>query len=163
MALCIYIGITTITPQIKYKRTQHVYFLNNMIYYISPEPIFDYTVENYYLKLHLYKFNILEFSMSIFHIRLYINLPQTVFSCTIKHIIWFILKSTLSYFLSYIWWYLIEYIWSRGKWTFIDNNLYNDLLAVALDGNIVSLNLSCCGKISWNARYLVAPNGDKLN
>ena len=37
------------------------------------------------------------------------------------------------------WWYLVEYIWKKGKWVASDANLDLDLVATSTDGESVSL------------------------
>ena len=37
------------------------------------------------------------------------------------------------------WWYLLDYVWRRGKWVCVDSSLDTDLIATNSDGEQVSL------------------------
>ena len=59
------------------------------------------------------------------------------------------------------WWYLADYIWSRGKWVTTDAWLYLDLVAKDADDQIVSLNSLRSDEVSDMLGIWIAPNENK--
>ena len=59
------------------------------------------------------------------------------------------------------WWYLIEYIWKRGKWVADDAKKELDLIATDCSGNKVSLKRLHCTEASQILGVWLAPNVNK--
>ena len=59
------------------------------------------------------------------------------------------------------WWYLIEYIWKRGKWVADDSKRELDLVATDFSGNQVSLKRLHCREDSQMLGVKLAPDGNK--
>ena len=59
------------------------------------------------------------------------------------------------------WWYLVDYVWKRGKWVAHDPDIGIDLVATNIDGERVSLKQLRCDKASEMLGIWLAPNGDK--
>ena len=58
-------------------------------------------------------------------------------------------------------WYLVEFVWKRGKWIAADSPLEFDLIAKTEDNNFVSLNRLSCSTASEMLGIWMAPNGSK--
>jgi len=58
-------------------------------------------------------------------------------------------------------WYLVEFVWKRGKWIAADAPLEFDLVARTEDNDFVSLNRLSCSTASEILRIWMAPNGSK--
>ena len=59
-------------------------------------------------------------------------------------------------------WYLVEFVWKRGKWVAADSPLEFDLIAKTEDNNhFVSLNRLFCSTASEMLGIWMAPNGSK--
>ena len=58
-------------------------------------------------------------------------------------------------------WYLVEFVWKRGKWVAADAPLEFDLIAKTEDNNFVSLNRLSCSTVSEMLGIWMAPNGCK--
>ena len=58
------------------------------------------------------------------------------------------------------WWYLIDYVWKRGKWIANDVDSGIDLVAASPQGDIVSLKRLQAHKASKMLGVWLAPNGD---
>ena len=59
------------------------------------------------------------------------------------------------------WWYLIEYVWKRGKWVASDSMQNLDLVATVSDKNEVSLQRLRCNTAAEMLGIWLAPSGDK--
>ena len=57
------------------------------------------------------------------------------------------------------WWYLIEYVWSRGRWMASDSLSDIDLVATGLDGNVVSLKRLQCNIAAEMVGIWISPDG----
>ena len=60
------------------------------------------------------------------------------------------------------WWYLIEYVWKRGKWEATDAENELDLVAKDTSGNIVSLKRLYCHESSKMLGVWIAPDGNQV-
>ena len=60
------------------------------------------------------------------------------------------------------WWYLIEYVWKRGKWEATDAGNDLDLVAKDTSGNIVSLKRLHCHESSKMLGVWIAPDGNQV-
>ena len=58
------------------------------------------------------------------------------------------------------WWYLVEYVWKRGKWKASDYTGTMDLVAAGSDGEMVSLQKLRCDEAAEMLGIWLAPNGD---
>ena len=58
-------------------------------------------------------------------------------------------------------WYLVEFVWKRGKWIAADAPLEFDLVARTEDNDFVSLNRLSCSTASEMLGIWMAPNGSK--
>ena len=58
-------------------------------------------------------------------------------------------------------WYLIDFVWKRGKWVAEDPQVGLDLIATDCNGNRVSLNKLRCDEASEMLGVWLTPNGDK--
>jgi hypothetical protein len=58
-------------------------------------------------------------------------------------------------------WYLVEFVWKRGKWVAADAPLEFDLIEKTEDNNFVSLNRLSCSTASEMLGIWMAPNGCK--
>ena len=59
------------------------------------------------------------------------------------------------------WWYLVEYIWKRGKWVANDAGNELDLVATDTSGNNVSLNRLHCYESSQMLGVWLVPSSNK--
>ena len=59
------------------------------------------------------------------------------------------------------WWYLVEYIWKKGRWVANDAGLDLDLVATSTDGELVSLKRLYAHEASEMLGVWVAPDGNK--
>ena len=59
------------------------------------------------------------------------------------------------------WWYLVDYVWYRGKWIANDAEGNYDLIASGPTGQRVSLSRLSCSDSSEMLGVWVAPNGNK--
>ena len=59
------------------------------------------------------------------------------------------------------WWYLIEYVWKKGKWVAHDASSDLDLVATSASGDLVSLKRLYANEASAMLGVWIAPNGDK--
>ena len=59
------------------------------------------------------------------------------------------------------WWYLVDYVWKRGRWVATDALHDIDLVATGLDGNVVSLNRLRCDEAAEMLGIWLAPDGNK--
>lgn len=57
------------------------------------------------------------------------------------------------------WWYLVDFVWSRGKWVATDVFPEGDLVAYDEQGSAVSLKRLCCSEASEMLGLWMAPNG----
>ena len=57
------------------------------------------------------------------------------------------------------WWYLIDYVWHRGKWVCQDTDMGMDLVAKNSEGEIVSLKRLRCHEAAEMLGIWLAPNG----
>ena len=60
-----------------------------------------------------------------------------------------------------IWWYLIEYVYKRGKWVADNPEVDLDLVAKGVDGNIISLTKLRCDEAAEILVVWIVPSGDK--
>ena len=58
------------------------------------------------------------------------------------------------------WWYLIDFVWKRGKWVVQDAEVDIDLVAKNKCGEIVSLKKLLCHEAAEMLGVWLAPNGD---
>ena len=58
------------------------------------------------------------------------------------------------------WFYLIDYVWLKGKWAAHDATTDIDLVATNVEGNIVSLKRLYADEASELLGVWIAPNGD---
>ena len=58
------------------------------------------------------------------------------------------------------WWYLIDYVWKRGKWVASDPDVNLDLVANDVDGTRVSLSRLRCDEAAQMLGVWIAPSGD---
>ena len=58
------------------------------------------------------------------------------------------------------WWYLIDYVWKRGKWVANDANTDIDLIATSACGEVVSLKRLQVDEASKMLGVWLTPNGD---
>ena len=59
------------------------------------------------------------------------------------------------------WWYLVEYIWKKGKWVASDAHLDLDLVVTSTGGESVSLQRLHMDKVSEILGVWVAPDGNR--
>ncbi len=59
------------------------------------------------------------------------------------------------------WWYLIDFVWKRGKWVAEDPEVGLDLIAIDSNGRRVSLKKLRCNEASEMLGVWITPNGDK--
>ena len=59
------------------------------------------------------------------------------------------------------WFYLVDYVWSKGKWTAIDAAKDLDLVATSADGNLVSLKRLYADNASEMLGVWIAPSGNQ--
>ena len=59
------------------------------------------------------------------------------------------------------WWYLIDFVWQRGRWVPCDELLSYDLQAKNYDGKIVSLKRLRNNEAAEQLGVWIAPNGDR--
>ena len=59
------------------------------------------------------------------------------------------------------WWYLIDFVWKRGKWIATDPMLGLDLVATDSKGERISLQHLRCNEASQMLGVWITPNGDK--
>ena len=60
------------------------------------------------------------------------------------------------------WWYLIDYVWKRGKWIANDANADLDLVVTSSKGDIVSLKRLHAHEASKMLGVWLAPNGNNV-
>ena len=56
------------------------------------------------------------------------------------------------------WWYLIEYVWKRGKWIVADSLSDVDLVSTGMDGERVSLQRLRCDEVAEMLGVWLSPN-----
>ena len=61
------------------------------------------------------------------------------------------------------WWYLVEYVWKRGKWVANDAELGKDIIATSPTGDRLSLNRFRCDAASEMLGVWLAPVGNHKN
>ena len=61
------------------------------------------------------------------------------------------------------WWYLIDFVWKRGKWMTYDPEIGIDLIATKKDGTPVSLKKLRCDEASEMLGIWLAPSGNNKN
>ena len=59
------------------------------------------------------------------------------------------------------WWYLIDYVWKRGKWVGTDSCLDVDLIAMDSENKMVSLKRLRCDQAAEMLGIWLAPDGNK--
>ena len=59
------------------------------------------------------------------------------------------------------WFYLIDYIWKKGKWTAYDPAMHLDLVATNDEGEEISLRRLCCSEAAEMLGIWMAPNFDE--
>ena len=59
------------------------------------------------------------------------------------------------------WWYLIDYVWKRGKWVGNDSCMDMDLIATDSNGELVSLKRLRCDQAAEMLGIWLAPDGNK--
>ena len=58
------------------------------------------------------------------------------------------------------WWYLVDYVWKRGKWIGCDAEVDVDLVATSSNGEKISLQRLRCDEASEIFGIWLAPNGN---
>ena len=57
------------------------------------------------------------------------------------------------------WWYLVDFVWRRGKWVATDALQDGDLVAYNKNGEEISLKRLCCSEAAEMLGLWMAPNG----
>ena len=59
------------------------------------------------------------------------------------------------------WWYLVDYVWKRGRWVGTNAHEDLDLVARGSDGREVSLQILRCDEAAEMLGVWLAPNGNR--